>query len=67
MGQFKTKHQEISSDPHQVEYVMAAQQGKLDQDAAKSKQPKLTKKKTLELIEKQSSLSLEHMATTAAK
>ena len=58
----------MASNPSTAEFVMAAQQGKLNQqNESGSPQPKLTKKKTLEVFEKQQELSLEHMQKLGTK
>ena len=61
---FKETHKAMASNQATAEFVMAAQQGKLQQ-SGDSQQPKLTKKKTLEIFEEQQELSLEYMKKVA--
>lgn len=48
--EFTTTHLQMAGNPTTAEFIMAAQQGKLD---SKPEQPKLTKQKTIEVFEKQ--------------
>lgn len=59
-------HQMLASNPQYAEFVMAAQQGKLQQPNA-SKQPSLTKQKTLETLAHQEELTIKQMAAMKDK
>ena len=59
-------HQMLASNPQYAEFVMAAQQGKLQQPTA-SKQPSLTKQKTLEVLGFQEELTIKQMVSMKDK
>lgn len=56
--EFGMTHQRLASDPQYAEFVMAAQQGKLQQPSV-GKQPSLTKQKTLEVLGHQEELTMK--------
>jgi len=51
----------LASDPRGVEYIIAAQQGRLMQYSKVNKEPTLTKQKTLEVLGHQETLTLKQM------
>ena len=64
LEEFTESHQSMASNPSTSEFVMAAQQGKLNQNEST---PKLSKEKTLTVFEKQQEFALDHMKTLSTR
>jgi len=59
--EFGFTHQAMASNPQMAEYVMAAQQGKLNPPQQTGGEPKLTKQKSLSVFKVSQELTLQQM------